>query len=70
MIVLKTADEIKTMRQAGLIVANVLEELKEKVKPGITTQKLNEYAEVLTKKNGAEPAFKGYHGYPYALCTS
>ncbi|MDO9515881.1 MAG: type I methionyl aminopeptidase, partial [Syntrophales bacterium] len=39
-------------------------------RPGITTSELNEYAEVITQKRGARPAFKGYGGFPFALCTS
>ncbi len=52
------------------IVAEVLESLKERVKPGVTTIALNDFAEAEAKKSGAKPAFKGYSGYPYALCCS
>jgi methionyl aminopeptidase len=52
------------------MVAEVLEMLKELVKPGITTLVLDETAENAVVKQGAQPAFKGYSGYPYSLCCS
>jgi methionyl aminopeptidase len=52
------------------MVAEVLELLKELVRPGVTTLKLNELAENEAVKRGAKPAFKGYSGYPYSLCCS
>ncbi len=58
------------MRASNLIVAEVLLTLKEKVKPGVTTAELEQCAEKLVRKKKAEPAFKGYRGYPYSLCTS
>jgi methionyl aminopeptidase len=48
----------------------VLSVLREKVKPGVTTRELDKIAEGVTEKRGARPAFKGYRGYPYSLCTS
>lgn len=69
-IILKSPDEIKTMRRAGAIVAEVLALLKGKVRPGITTLELEKTAEEETKKRKAQPAFKGYKGYPFCLCTS
>lgn len=70
MIVLKSPREIEKMRAAGRIVAEVLEVLRASVRPGITTLRLNELAEREAVKHGAKPAFKGYSGYPYALCCS
>jgi methionyl aminopeptidase len=52
------------------MVAEVLEMLKELVRPGITTLALDETAENAVVKQGALPAFKGYSGYPYSLCCS
>lgn len=69
-IILKSPEEIKTMRRAGAIVAEVLSLLKGKVRPGITTLELEKIAEEETKKRKAVPAFKGYKGYPWCLCTS
>jgi len=58
------------MRTAGRIVAEVLELMKETVKPGITTIELDRLAEKHIRKYGAIPAFKGYRGFPASLCTS
>lgn len=70
MIVLKSPQEIEKMRSAGRIVAEVLEILKAAVKPGITTSYLDSLAESEARKRKSVPAFKGYGGFPYALCCS
>lgn len=70
MVILKQPDEIAKARASNRIVAEVLNELREKVKPGVTTKELNKIAEDVTAKRGAKPAFKGYRGYPYSLCAS
>jgi methionyl aminopeptidase len=69
-IILKSPQEIEKMRRSNLIVAEVLEEIRTAAKPGVTTRELDELAEVLLAKRKARSAFKGYHGYPAALCTS
>lgn len=69
-IILKSPKEIEVMRRANLVVAEVLQILKESVRPGITTMDLERIAEEETKKRKARPAFKGYRGYPHCLCTS
>ncbi|MBN2397839.1 MAG: type I methionyl aminopeptidase [Deltaproteobacteria bacterium] len=70
MIVLKSPEELRKMGESNAIVAEVLAGLREKVKPGITTSELNAYAETVTQERGARPAFKGYGGFPFALCAS
>lgn len=70
MIVLRSQREIEKIRKACLIVAEILERLREHVQPGVTTWDLNTLSEELATRQKAKPAFKGYHGYPYALCTS
>jgi methionyl aminopeptidase len=70
MIILKSPEEIERMKIPCRIVAEILAILKEQIKPGITTLYLNELAERETKKRCATPAFKGYSGYPFALCCS
>ncbi len=70
MIILKAPEDIRKMGESSAIVADVLAALKEMVKPGITTSELNAYAEMATKRAGASPAFKGYGGFPFSLCTS
>jgi methionyl aminopeptidase len=69
-VVLKSAKEIEKMRRAGQATREVLELVRSLVKPGVTTMDLEKAAEARTKKLGAKPAFKGYHGYPCVLCTS
>jgi methionyl aminopeptidase len=69
-ITLKSKRELEIMRDASRIVAEVLEELKEHCKPGVTTKELDRIAEELTLKRNAQPAFKGYRGYPGSLCAS
>lgn len=58
------------MREANALVAGVLAELSGMVKPGVSTQELDAIAERLVRDGGAEPAFKGYRGYPATLCAS
>jgi methionyl aminopeptidase len=70
MIVCKSAAELETMHGAGLIVWDVLKVLREAVKPGITTQDLEDLAARRTADHGVRPAFKGYRGYPCVLCAS
>jgi methionyl aminopeptidase len=69
-IVCKSPREIEQMRKANMLVADVLAELTEMVRPGITTAELDAAAERLVRAAGAEPAFKGYRGYPATLCAS
>ncbi len=70
MITLKSKREIEIMHDASRIVAEVLAELGRSCKAGILTRDLNRIAEERTARHGAEPAFKGYRGFPGALCTS
>jgi methionyl aminopeptidase len=69
-IVCKSPSEIERMRAANVLVADVLGELARMVTPGVTTQELDAAAERLVRDGGAEPAFKGYRGYPATLCAS
>lgn len=70
MIYIKSPQEIELMREAGKIVANAHELMREAVKPGITTKELDEIAEDYILKSGATPAFKGYGGFPASICAS
>jgi methionyl aminopeptidase len=69
-IVCKSPAEIERMRAANGLVADVLAELSGMVVPGVTTAELDAAAEKLVRAGGAEPAFKGYRGYPCTLCAS
>jgi methionyl aminopeptidase len=66
----RSAAEIEKMRRVNQIVARVLGELRAMVAPGVTTQALDALAEARVREAGAEPAFKGYHGYPATVCAS
>src|ERR1700716_2194436 len=76
MIVRKTASELEKMRQAGLLVWNVLQKVGEMAVEGVSTQDLEIAAEKMIADAGAKPAFKGYYvpaageRYKYVLCTS
>jgi methionyl aminopeptidase len=69
-IVCKSPAEIEKMRTANQLVARILEELRRMVAPGVTTAEIDARAEQLTRDAGAEPAFKGYKGYPFTVCAS
>jgi methionyl aminopeptidase len=70
MILLKSLQEIAKMEVANRIVAEVLEGVKEKIRPGIETRELDELAEEMCRRRQVEPAFKGYRGYPRSICVS
>jgi methionyl aminopeptidase len=70
MIVLKSEKEIAAIGKSCRIVAQVLADLRNMVKPGIMTRDLDVFAEKKAREMGAIPAFKGYRGYPASLCTS
>lgn len=70
MITTKTPAEIEIMREGGKITAAILNTLKEKIRPGISTKEIDIWAEELIAKYGAKSSFKGYHGFPAVICTS
>ncbi|MBD2387744.1 type I methionyl aminopeptidase [Cylindrospermum sp. FACHB-282] len=67
---IKSPREIDIMRQSAKIVATVLKEISELVKPGMTTADLDAYAEKRIREMDATPSFKGYHGFPASICSS
>lgn len=67
---IKSSREIEIMRQSSAIVATVLKEISELVKPGMTTADLDAHAEKRIREMGATPSFKGYHGFPGSICSS
>jgi methionyl aminopeptidase len=69
-IVCRSQSEIAKLRRVNQLVARILAELRKTVAPGLTTQDLDELAERRVREAGAEPAFKGYHGYPATICAS
>lgn len=70
MISIKTPEEIKIMAEGGKILAKIMKELAENVRPGITTKELNRLSESLILNSGGKCSFKGYDGYPSCLCAS
>lgn len=70
MIVLKSEDEIKRMAESCRIVAEVLEGIRKNIISGVTTKDLDGYVESYIRSRKAQPAFKGYRGYPASVCTS
>ena len=70
MVVLKTREEIKRIKDTCWIVADILDELKVIIEPGIKTSDLDHFAKKLTHQHRAKPAFLGYKGYPHTICAS
>lgn len=70
MIVVKSEEEISRIADACRIVVEALGALRAAVEPGISTRELEIMAEGIIKKRGAEPAFKGYRGFPASICAS
>ena len=58
------------MRISGKIVGQALVEIRARIKPGVTTQDIDKFANEFFKKNDCVPAFLGYHGYPATICAS
>lgn len=70
MIKIKSPREIELMRKAGYIVALCHREIAKIIKPGVTTKEIDDLVEKVIYENGATPSFKGYHGFPSAICAS
>ena len=67
---LKTLEQLKSMRKAGLVVADTLKLIKQSTQVGMTTLELNEIAVTNLAKFGAKSSFLGYHGFPAVICAS
>jgi methionyl aminopeptidase len=70
LIKIKTDTEIEAMREAGRISAKILRKVGERVRPGVSTFELDQFAENLVRMEGAKPAFKGYGGFIGTICAS
>jgi methionyl aminopeptidase len=70
MVTLKSAREIDAMRRSGKITSRVLTELMKAVRPGMSTNELDELAERGIRQAGGVPTFKGYNGFPGSICAS
>jgi methionyl aminopeptidase len=69
-IIKKSPDEIEKMAAAGDVLVRTMNLLAGKVRPGVSTQELDQAAEKFIRSQGCEPAFKGYRGFPGSICTS
>jgi methionyl aminopeptidase len=69
-ITVRSADELATMRRAGLVVAEMHERIREAIRPGVTTAALDRIARDVLARRGAMSNFLGYHGYPATICAS
>jgi len=69
-IIKKSPEEVEKMAAAGDILVRTLRLLERQVRPGVTTAQLDGVAEKFIRSQGAEPAFKGYRGFPGSICTS
>ena len=70
MITIKSEREIALLKEAGRIVALCHAEMQHRVKPGVSTEELNNICEDIIRASGATPSFKGYGGFPAAVCAS
>src|SRR5881394_1966082 len=70
MIIRKTPEQVEKMAASGQILIRCLRMLAAKARPGVTTKELDAAAEKFIRSQGAEPAFKGYRGFPGSICAS
>ncbi len=70
MITIKSNRELDLMREAGRIVALCHKEIKAMIKPGVTTQEINDLVDKIIRENGATPSFLNYGGFPASVCAS
>lgn len=69
-IILRSQKEIERLRASNRVVMSVMSELREAIRPGVTTLELDALAERIIREQGAIPAFKGYRGYQHSICAS
>jgi methionyl aminopeptidase len=70
MIIIKSEQEIVTMRQSGKVTGRILSELFDFIRPGISTGAIDEFVSEIIRKSGMTPSFLGYNGYPASVCAS
>lgn len=70
MIIIKSEQEIVTMRQSGKVTGRILLELEDFIKPGISTEDIDKFVSEIIRKSGMTPSFLGYNGYPASVCAS
>lgn len=70
MIIIKSEQEIDIMRESGKVTGQILRDLEELIKPGISTKEIDRFVENTIRRNGMVPTFKGYGGFPASACVS
>ena len=70
MVMLKTKEEIMTIREAGKILYGAMQVVEEKIQAGMTTEEIDLMVENYIKEHDATPSFKGFQGFPGSICTS
>jgi len=70
MIIIKSEQEIVTMRQSGKVTGRILSELEDFIRPGISTAAIDDFVSDIIRKSGMTPSFLGYNGYPASICAS
>lgn len=70
MIIIKSAQEIKMMRESGKVTGKVLRELEDFIKPGISTMDIDKFVDDTIRAHGMIPSFKGMYGFPGSACVS
>jgi methionyl aminopeptidase len=66
----RSTDEIRTMRRAGRVVAEMHDRIRSALRPGVTTLQLDAIGREVLERRGARSNFLGYHGYPAVICAS
>jgi methionyl aminopeptidase len=69
-IIIKTEQQIDGIRKSCQLAADTLDHLEQFIKPGVTTEEINQQADKFIRDHGAIPACLGYHGFPKSICTS
>jgi methionyl aminopeptidase len=69
-IIKKSPEEIEKMARAGEVLVGALEDLQERIAPGVSTEQLDQAAERFIRSRGGVPTFKGYRGFPGSICAS
>ena len=69
-IIIKSESEIQLMRESGKILADVLEQVRELIQPGISTYEIDKKSEELIRAYGCIPSFLNYNGFPASVCVS
>lgn len=70
MIIIKSEQEIDIMRESGQVTKQILKDLEDLIKPGISTKEIDRFVESTIRRNGMVPTFKGYGGFPASACVS